>query len=224
MKIKTKELNYEKVLQLEPYVHERPRKQNVLFRKLIRLLSIWDLWRVHFKYAEIGMEKLGKDEPCLILMNHSSFIDLKIVGTLFSNRPYQIVCTLDGLVGKKWLMRNLGCIPTKKFITDTSLVRDMVYAVKKLKSSIVMYPEASYSFDGTATPLPESLGKCLKILNVPVVMVRTYGAFHRDPLYNGLRLRKTDVSAEVEYLLSPEDIQNKSPRELNEILEKTVLL
>lgn len=220
MKIKTKELYYDKVLQLEPYVHEKPRKQNVLFRKLIRLLSIWDLWRVHFKYAEIGMEKLGKDEPCLILMNHSSFIDLKIVGTLFSNRPYQIVCTLDGLVGKKWLMRNLGCIPTKKFITDTSLVRDMVYAVKKLKSSIVMYPEASYSFDGTATPLPESLGKCLKILNVPVVMVRTYGAFHRDPLYNGLRLRKTDVSAEVEYLFSPEDIQAKSPRELNEILEK----
>lgn len=220
MKIKTRELSYDKVLELAPYVHEGPRKQSILFRKLIRLLSFWELLRVHFKYEKIGMEKLGKEEPCLILMNHSSFIDLKIVAALFSDRPYQIVCTLDGLIGKKWLMRNLGCIPTRKFITDTALVKDMVYTVKQLKSSIVMYPEASYSFDGTATPLPEGLGKCLKILGVPVVMVRTYGAFHRDPLYNGLRLRKTDVSAEVKYLLSPEDIRNKKPQELNEILKE----
>lgn len=82
-----------------------------------------------------------------------------------------------------------------------------------------MYPEASYSFDGTATPLPDSIGKCLKLLQVPVVVVRTYGAFHRDPLYNGLQIRKTKVSAEVEYILSPEDIKSKRPEELNDILK-----
>ena len=161
MKIKTKVLPYEKVLSLAPYIHEKPMKQSFVFRKLIRILSSYDLWRTKFQYKTLGMEKLPLDQPCLILMNHSSFIDLEIVARLFSDRPYQIVCTLDGLVGKKWLMRMLGCIPTKKFITDPSLVRDLVYCVKELKSSIVMYPEASYSFDGTATPLPESLGKCL---------------------------------------------------------------
>ena len=166
------------------------------------------------------MERLKPDQPCLILMNHSSFIDLKIIAWIFSKRPYQIVCTLDGFVGKKWLMRMLGCIPTKKFITDTTLIWDMVYCVKKLDSSIVMYPEASYSFDGTATPLPESMGKCLKLLGVPVVMVRTFGAFSRDPLYNGLQLRKVKVSAEAEYLLSPEEIKEKTAKELNRILEK----
>ena len=220
MKIKTREMSYEQVLSMPTYVHEKPRKQSLLFRMLIKYLSMFELWRAKFQYKEMGMEKLAPDQPCLILMNHSSFIDLEIVGKLFSSRPYQIVCTLDGLVGKKWLMRLIGCIPTKKFITDTALVRDMVYCVKKLNSSIVMFPEASYSFDGTATPLPESLGKCLKILGVPVVMVRTYGAFHRDPLYNGLRLRKIPVSAEVKYLLSPEDIQEKSPKELNKILQE----
>lgn len=213
-------MSYEQVLSMPTYVHEKPRKQSLLFRMLIKYLSMFELWRAKFQYKEMGMEKLAPDQPCLILMNHSSFIDLEIVGKLFSSRPYQIVCTLDGLVGKKWLMRLIGCIPTKKFITDTALVRDMVYCVKKLNSSIVMFPEASYSFDGTATPLPESLGKCLKILGVPVVMVRTYGAFHRDPLYNGLRLRKIPVSAEVKYLLSPEDIQEKSPKELNKILQE----
>lgn len=220
MKIKTKEMPYERVLAMGPYVHQKPMKQLMILRWLVKWLSFFDLMRVNFQFKQIGMEKLEPDQPCLILMNHSSFIDLKIVGKIFGKRPYQIVCTLDGFVGKKWLMRLLGCIPTKKFITDTTLVRDMMYVVKKLGSSIVMYPEASYSFDGTATPLPESMGKCLKLLGVPVVMVRTFGAFSRDPLYNGLQLRKVKVSAEVEYLLSAEDIKEKSADELNRVLYK----
>lgn len=164
------------------------------------------------------MERLKDKEPCLFLMNHSSFIDLKIAAAILYPRPFNIVCTSDGFVGKKWLMRQLGCIPAKKFVSDPGLVRDMVYAVKELKSSVLMYPEASYSFDGTATPLPDSIGRCLKILGVPVVMIRTDGAFLRDPLYNGLRLRKVSVTADMRYLLSPEEIEEKTTGELNEIV------
>lgn len=219
MKIRTKEMSYEDVLALGLSAHEKPRKQSALFRLLIKVLSFFDLMRVGFGYKQIGMEKLAPDEPCLILMNHSCFMDLEIIANIFYRRPYQIVCTLDGFVGKRWLMRMLGCIPTKKFITDPTLVKDMVYAVKNLKSSIVMFPEASYSFDGTATALPDSMGKCLKLLKVPVVMVRSYGAFLRNPLYNNLQIRKMKVTARVEYILSPEDIKNKSVEELNSILE-----
>lgn len=218
MKIKTKEMPYEEVLTQKPYVHLKPRKQSFLFRKLIKILSAVDLMRTRFTYESYGMEKLSKNQPCLILMNHSCFTDLEIIGYLFSKRSYHIVSTLDGMVGKKWLMRTIGCIPTKKFISDPSLVRDMVYAVKELRSSIVMFPEASYSFDGTATPLPDSLGKCLKLLGVPVVMVRTFGAFQRNPLYNCLQVRKTKVSARVDYILSADDIKNKTPEDLNTIL------
>lgn len=81
-----------------------------------------------------------------------------------------------------------------------------------------MYPEASYSFDGTATPLPESLGKCLKLLGVPVVVIRTQGAFLKQPLYNCLKKRKVGVSASMEYVLSPEEIREKSVEELNAVL------
>ena len=150
------------------------------------------------------MENLSADEPALFLMNHSSFIDLKIAGTILYPRPFNIICTSDGFVGKNGLMRALGCIPTKKFMTDVTLVRDMAYAVRELKDSILMYPEASYTFDGTATPLPDSLGKLLKLLMVPVVMIRTEGAFLRDPLYNMLQLRNVKVSAKMQYVLSPE--------------------
>ena len=220
MKIKTKKMAYEEVLELPPMKHQRPKKPNIVFRTLMRALSQPDLSATHFKAEKIGMDRLGKREPCLYLMNHSSFIDLKIASGLLYPKPYNIVCTTDGFVGKKWLMRNLGCIPTQKFVPDLTLIRDMMFSLKNLGCSVLMYPEAGYSFDGTATLLPGTLGKCIKLLGVPVVMIRTYGAFARDPLYNNLQLRKVNVSAEMEYLLSPAEIEEKSAEEINEILHK----
>lgn len=220
MKIKTAKMGYEEVLALPAPLHEKPVRQRLLFRIILLLLSVWDLWMTGFTFRTKGLEKLAKKEPCLVLMNHSSFIDLKIAARLLISRPFHVICTSDGFVGKRWLMRLIGCIPTRKFMMDVTLVRDMVYVVRELKASILMFPEASYSFDGTQTPLPESLGKCLKLLKVPVVMIRTNGAFARDPLYNNLQLRKVRVSAEVEYLLSPEEIEKKSAQELNDILRE----
>ena len=217
MKIKVTDKSYEEVIALPREEHRKPLKPSIFFRTLLKLLSSADLKATNFHCRSIGMERLGADEPCLILMNHSSFIDLKIASTILYPRPFNIVCTSDGFVGKEWLMRHLGCIPTQKFVSDLGLVRDMVYTVKELHSSVLMYPEASYSFDGTATPLPESIGKCVKMLGVPLVMIRTYGAFARDPLYNGLQLRKVDVSADMEYLLSPQEIAKASTAEINRL-------
>ncbi len=215
MKIKVKKMDYDEVLKQPALKKLPPKRPSILFRTLLKLLSSSDLKATNFTYTQTGMERLGKNEPALILMNHSSFIDLKIASTILYPRPFNIVCTSDGFVGKEWLMRRIGCIPTNKFVTDAQLVRDILYALKTNHCSVLMYPEASYSFDGTATPLPESLGKCLKLLGVPVVMIRTYGAFSRDPLYNGLRLRNVDVSCNMEYVLSPEDIDNMTVEELN---------
>ena len=219
MKTTVKELSYDQVMSLPARKLQKPVKPAMFWRWLIKTLAKSDLRATHFKRNYLGMEKLGKNEPCLVLMNHSCFMDLEIAETVLYPRPLNIVCTSDGFVGKNWLMRHIGCIPTNKFIADFVMVKNMKYALEKLKSSVLMYPEASYSFDGTATLLPETLGRCLKLLNVPVVMIRTCGAFARNPLYNNLQVRQVDVSADVKYLLSPEEIQQKSVDELNEILK-----
>jgi len=199
MKIATKQISLEKALAKKRPAHKKPLRPNFLLATLIRILAIFDLWPTKFSYTTEGMEKLGKKEPCLILMNHSSFIDLKMASKMLYPRPYNIICTSDGLVGKEWLMRNIGCVPTVKFVSDLTLIRDMIYSLRKLKCSVLMYPEAGYSFDGKSTVLPDALGKCLKLLDVPVVMITTYGAFGRDPLYNGLRLRRVKVTADMKY-------------------------
>jgi hypothetical protein len=44
---------------------------------------------------------------------------------------------MDGFVGKEGLLRMIGCIPTRKFMNDTTLVRDMLYTVRELKESVL---------------------------------------------------------------------------------------
>ncbi len=220
MKIKTVKISYEEVMNLKKAGHITPLRPKMFFRTLMKAVSDPELKQVGFSYKKRGMEGITKEEPCLFLMNHSSSIDLKIAAHILYPRLFNIVCTSDGFVGKEWLMRQLGCIPTKKFVTDVGLIKDMMYATNKLKSSVLMYPEASYSFDGTATPLPDSLGKCIKMLKVPVVMIRTFGAFQRDPLYNNLQLPNVKVRAEEYLLLSKEEVETKSAGEINEILKE----
>jgi hypothetical protein len=116
-------------------------------------------------------------------------------------------------------MRQIGCIPTQKYVNDITLINDMEYALKKKKTSVLMYPEAGYSFDGTATPLPRGFGRLLKKLDVPVLSIHTEGAFLRDPLYNCLRKRKVKVSADISCLLTREEVQNMSVAELDEVIE-----
>jgi 1-acyl-sn-glycerol-3-phosphate acyltransferase len=216
MKIKVIDKSYEEAMAIKPPHHKKPLKPSIFFRTLMKVLAIPNIMKTHMKHERIGMEKLGKKEPALYLMNHSCFIDLEIIPTILYPRPFNIVATRDTFIGKNLLIRLIGCIPTSKFVADTTLVRDIMHAIKKQKSSVVMFPEAGYSLDGRTTVLPDSLGKLAKLLGVPVISVMTEGAFARDPLYNNLQIRKVDVKVTEKYLLSPEEIKAMTPEEINE--------
>jgi len=218
MNIKVQNKSYEEVMAIPRKKHKRPKKSNMFFRTLMKIVAAPDLKKTHFKCERVGMEKLGKKEPALYLMNHSSFIDLEIVAEVLYPRPFNIVTTTDAFIGKDALMRWIGCIPTKKFVHDPSLIRDIMHCVRKLKSNVVLFPEASYSFDGTATPIPETVAGLVKMLGAPVVMIRTFGAFARDPLYNNIQVRRVDVSAREEYILSPDEIKEMSKEDIYKVL------
>lgn len=220
MKIKLVEKSYNEVMALPPEAHKLPKKPNIFWRTIMKLAGLPDLIFTRFRCEKVGMDKLGRGEACLVLMNHSAFIDLEIAASILYPRPFGIVATTDSFVGKNWLLRQIGCIPTKKFVSELSLIKDMKYALTKKNCSVVMFPEAGYSFDGRATTLPETLGKLCKMLGVPVVTVITSGAFLRDPLYNNLQKRKVRVSAKMEYLLSPEQVKDMSAEDIQSLIEE----
>ena len=220
MKIATKRMTYEEVLKLPRLRHKKPMKPQMWLATIVRLVCIPTLRKIKFSYTQERME-LVKDQPCLILMSHSSFTDMKLAYGIFYPKKLGIVTSVDamtGILGK--LMRLLGCTPTHKYVADLSLVKDMEYMLKENKSSVLMYPEAGYSFDGCATTLPRKMGVLMKRLGVPVVTVITQGAFHRDPLYNMLQIRDVKVSAHVKCIATAEEVKTKSVDELDALLDE----
>lgn len=224
MKTSVKHMDYDKVMARPRYKHKRPKKVGIFWRMLIRLLTVFGMSGTGFTYECEGIKELKK-QPCLILMNHSCFLDLQMVYKILYPKHFCIVCTSDAFVGMGgfmgWLMRTIGYIPTQKFVTDLSLIQDMNYAFKTLKTSVLMYPEASYSFDGTATPLPRKMGVLLKKFDVPVIMIESFGAFSRNPLYNELQIRKgVKISAKARCLYTQEQIRSMSVKELSDGLDE----
>jgi 1-acyl-sn-glycerol-3-phosphate acyltransferase len=224
MKTSVKHMDYDKVMARPRYKHKRPKKVGIFWRMLIRLLTVFGMSGTGFTYECEGIKELKK-QPCLILMNHSCFLDLQMVYKILYPKHFCIVCTSDAFVGMGgfmgWLMRTIGCIPTQKFVTDLSLIQDMNYAFKTLKTSVLMYPEASYSFDGTATPLPRKMGVLLKKFDVPVIMIESFGAFSRNPLYNELQIRKgVKISAKARCLYTQEQLRSMSVQELSDGLDE----
>jgi len=224
MKTTIQKMDYEKVMALPRPHYKRPQKPNLFWRVLIRLLTIVGMMGTKFRYETEGFEKLDRKEPCLILMNHSCFQDMEVAHRILFPRAFHIVASNDGFLGlfglMEWVMRQIGCIPTQKYVSDLRLVQDMDYCFKTLKTSVLMYPEACYSFDGTATTLPAKMGILLKKYGVPVIMIETFGAFGRNPLYNELKIRRhVPITAKARVLFTKEEIKEKSVRELTEGVE-----
>ncbi len=221
MKIKMREMSYEEVLKLPRLKYKKPLMPSRFLATVVRIVSGMTLKQIKFSYTTERMELVG-EQPCLILMNHSSFTDMKLAFGIFYPRRMGIVTSVDamsGILGK--LMRLLGCTPTHKYVSDISLIRDIKYMLNENKTSVLMYPEAGYSFDGRTTTLPRGLGFLMKLLGVPVVTVITQGAFHRDPLYNMLQIRDVKVSAHVKCIATPEEIKEKSVQELDALLDES---
>ena len=224
MKTTMKKLDYDKVMALPRPKHRHPLKPGLFWRVLIWLLTFIGMAGTRFRYETEGMEKISKDEPCLILMNHTCFQDMEIAHRILFPRAFHIVGSNDGFIGlfglMEWVMRQIGTIPTQKYVSDLRLIQDMEYCFKTLKTSVLMYPEACYSFDGTATTLPRKMGILLKKYDVPVIMIESFGAFNRNPLYNELQIRKNvPITAKARVLYTREEIREKTVRELSEGVE-----
>lgn len=223
MKIKTRCADYDKVMDLPSWEHKKPKKPSKVLAAVARTALRGELKKVGFTCEKIDMDKAGKG-PWMILMNHCSFTDLSIAFEVLKDRPFSIVCTSDALVGKEWLMRTLGSIPTRKFVSDMSLISDIDHALNVNKASVLMYPEAGYSLDGTATKIPSRIGILLKKLKHPVVMITTYGAFARDPLYNNLQKRDVKVSCTMKCIFTSEELENTKVRQIDAVINEAFCL
>ena len=88
MKIKVTDKSYEEVMALPREAHKKPLKPSLFFRTLLKLLSAADLKATNFHCRSIGMERLGADEPCLILKDTGKNRIIWSAAPIEMSKPY----------------------------------------------------------------------------------------------------------------------------------------
>ncbi len=178
------------------------------------IISWPDLRKRKLKLEKVNMK--GIKGPYLLLVTHSSMVDFNIMAK--ATHPHKInnVMTLEGFkTYTEPLMRSLGVLGTRKFITDTNLIKNIRYCLHELGNIFVLFPEARYSLDGCTSYLPESVGKMAKLMKVPVVVLKIHGNFVTCPQWNK-KNKKTYVEAVMKQIITADEIKTMTASQIND--------
>lgn len=197
---------------------KKPIKQRWFLTPVAWLLSFPEIWRRKLKITKVNMK--GLKPPYLFISNHMAFVDFKSATRAIFPHKANYVVAIDGFLKGEWLLRQVGCICKRKFTNDLILIKNMKYALDVNKSILALYPEARYSYCGTNSVLPDSLGKLVKMYKVPVVTYIQHGNYLSQPVWN-LEKRKCRIEATMTRLFTPEQIGKASVEEINRRLNET---
>ena len=167
-----------------------------------------------YKIEKFNME--GLKPPYILLSNHMYFIDFELSAVATFPHRVNNVATIDGYYRRPFLMEWLGCICKRKFTTDLHLIKSIKRVLQK-GDVLCMYPEARYSPCGTTAILPDSLGKLVKMMKVPVVVMLHHGNYLYTPFWNYRKPRKNvPLYTTMTKLLTAEEVAALSIEEINE--------
>lgn len=196
---------------------KKPNTPCFLFPVAREILSKPDLKKRNFKLKKKNMESLH--EPYLMLVTHSSMVDFHVMTVAVAPQRANNVMTLEGFnTYTEPLMRSLGVCGTRKFISDLNLIKNIKYCIDKLKNPFVLFPEARYSLDGCTSYIPESVSKLIRVLRVPVVVLRIHGNFVTCPQWNKID-KKSHVEAEMVQIITKEEAKKLSVEEIKARIE-----
>ncbi len=194
-----------------------PKRTSWYLRPLTILLSLPAVWKHKSIIRKTGME--GIKPPYVILCNHNSFIDFKVLTSAIFPKRANYVVAIDGFIGRAWLMRQVGCICKRKFTSDIRLIRQLRKTIEHGDIAVI-YPEARYSLCGTTAVLPESLGKLCRLLGVPVVSFICHGHHVTSPFWNTTDRGLSPLEADMTLLYTGEEVKNTDPMEINRKIVK----
>ena len=201
-------------------MNKKPIKERWFLTPLAYALSFPSVWARKLKVKKTNME--GLNPPYILLCTHHAFIDFKVTTkAIFPHRATYVVA-IDGFIKREWLLRNVGGICKRKFTNDITVFKHIKYTLENLKQISAIYPEARYSLSGTQAILPDSLGKMVKVLKKPVVVLNMHGNHLHQPVWN-LRKRKVPLMAEMTQIISKEEISQLTVDQMNQKINEAFI-
>lgn len=185
-------------------------------RVLTWLISYPDVWKHKEKVNKTGMKDLKP--PYLLLGNHNAFLDFKTATVAIFPRRASNIVAIDGFLKREWLLRAVGCVCKRKFTSDLVLIKHLMKLIKR-GEIITLYPEARYSLCGTTAIIPDSLGKLVKHLHVPVVTLITHGHHINSPFWN-LTERNNRTEADMMQIITADEIEDLTVEQIMDRINK----
>ena len=201
-------------------MQKKPEKQRWYLKILAWIICFPVMLSSKRQIKKINMD--GIKTPYILLCNHNAFMDFKVTTKAIFPHSANYVVAIDGFIHREGLLRKVGCICKRKFTNDILLVRHILYALNTLKQIVVLYPEARYSLVGTPSPLPESLGKMMKLVKVPVVVLNMNGHYIDSPFWN-LKHRKNRSEAVMTKVLDVDELKELSVDEINKRISEAFI-
>lgn len=195
-----------------------PPRQNLFLLPFVHLICWFNTVGYGLKIRKENMQ--GIKPPYLLLGSHHSFMDFYVTPLAVWPHRANYISELEGFEAfGEWIYRQVGCLGTRKFISDLPLVRNIKKVVDR-GDIIVIYPEARYSNVGTNSRLTLSLAKLARLLRVPVVTLVMNGNHLQSPIWNLTPRREVRLRATLKCILTPEQTAAMSAREILSVMQR----
>lgn len=200
---------------------KNPRRFYGLAKGLIRL-TLAILRKPIINYFNLEYEPYTPQHKTFILIgNHTDFMDPGYE-MIALNRYIRFV-SADFLARQnfitKLLLDTLDGVIIKKRHAPSNELTDEIIANLKAGVPVGLHAEGILTTNGETGFMPENTGKLVKDSGVALITFRTVGGYFRGPRWaeNG---RNGPVYSKVVHEYSPEELQNYSVDEINEIIRK----
>jgi 1-acyl-sn-glycerol-3-phosphate acyltransferase len=183
----------------------------------------WALGRLLFSFKVVGRDRIPSTGPCIIAMNHESYLDPPLAG-ISCRRPIHFLARKTLL---EWpvlgrIFPKVNVVPVDQERADMSALKTIIKLVKAGECAIV-FPEGARTPDGKLQPAQPGLGLVIAKTRAPVVPMRIFGAYAALP-YGGSRLRPGPIRIVVgePVVFTEADLQG-SGRDLYQRLSERVM-
>ncbi len=137
--------------------------------------------KLFFSFKAIHAERIPKEGPMILAMNHQSYLDPPLAGICCDREIFYLARkTL-----LKWpilgpLFPKLNVIPVDQDRADMSALKAIIKLVRAGQGTVI-FPEGSRTLDGQLQPAQPGLGLVIAKTLAPVIPMRIFGAHEAFP-------------------------------------------
>jgi len=156
----------------------------------------WFVGKLLFRFRVIHRERIIREGPLIVAMNHQSYLDPPFAGIATGREMYFLAReTLLDTPFLGFLLPRMNVVPVDQEGNDRSALKALLRLLKAGKGTIV-FPEGARTGDGELQPGLPGLGFVIAKTLAPVVPMRIFGAREALPRGGG-RVRFVPITIVV---------------------------